>query len=78
MALMRRVAPLSMVLASLLCAACATTGGAVDEGEPVVFGEEPPAEVVPEPSLAGKARFRSWSPRRSIPWWFLRSTILAR
>ena len=52
MALMRRAAPLSMVLASLLCAACATTGGAVDEGEPVVFGEEPPAEVVPEPSLA--------------------------
>ena len=36
----------------MLCAACATTGGAVDEGEPVVFGEQPPAEVVPEPSLA--------------------------
>ena len=36
----------------MFCAACATTGGAADEGEPVVFDEAPPAEVVPEPSLA--------------------------
>ncbi len=36
----------------MFCAACATTGGAADEGEPVVFDEAPPPEVVPEPSLA--------------------------
>ena len=36
----------------MFCAACATTGGAADEGEPVVFDEAPPTEVVPEPSLA--------------------------
>jgi hypothetical protein len=45
-----------MVLAWLLCAACTTMGGAVDEGEPVIISEEPPAEelaaeAAPELSL---------------------------
>jgi hypothetical protein len=35
----------------MLCSACATTGGAYEEGEPVIVGEEPPAQEAPESSL---------------------------
>jgi hypothetical protein len=49
---LRRAAQFPTVLALALCAACTTMGGAVDEGEPVIVGEEPPAEAVPEVSLA--------------------------
>ena len=48
---MRRAAQLLAALVASLCAACATTGGAYDEGEPVFIGEEPPAQEEPEPSL---------------------------
>ena len=40
-----------MLLAALLCAGCATMGGGVEEGEPVLTSEEPPAEGAPELSL---------------------------
>jgi len=43
----RRAGRLLAVLASLLCAACATTPGAPDEGEPVFVGEEPVAQEAP-------------------------------
>jgi len=40
---------LLVVLAALLCAACASTGGAYEEeGEPVIVGEEPPAQDAQE------------------------------
>ena len=41
----RRAALLPLLLAALLCAACATTEGAYEEGEPEIVGEEP---FVPE------------------------------
>ena len=42
-----------LVLLCLLLAGCATTGGGYAEGEPVIVGEEPPAQAQeePEPSL---------------------------
>src|SRR6188472_3883456 len=54
----REAGQLVALLALLLCAGCATTGGAYDEGEPAYVAEEPaaeeqaPAEEEPTPSLA--------------------------
>ena len=47
----RRAARLPVLLAALLCAGCATMGGGVEEGEPVLTSEEPPAEGAPALSL---------------------------
>src|SRR5262245_14012315 len=41
---MRRAAQLLIAVVSALCAACATTGGAYEEGEAVVVGEESAAQ----------------------------------
>jgi hypothetical protein len=50
---MRRAGALFAVLASLLGAACGTTGGGYEEeGEPVFVGEESPVPEEPVPSLA--------------------------
>src|SRR5688572_21912641 len=45
---MMKTAALTLVLASLMCAGCATTGGGTDEYEPTVIDAEPaaPAEAV--------------------------------
>jgi hypothetical protein len=46
MSMMNKTA-LSLVLVSLLCAGCATTGGDADESEPTVIDAAPPAEAAP-------------------------------
>ncbi len=47
----RKAAQALLVLASLACAACATTEVALDEGEPVVIEEEPAPREVPAASI---------------------------
>jgi hypothetical protein len=37
--------PLTLMLVSLICAGCATTGGGTDENEPTLIDAAPPAEV---------------------------------
>jgi hypothetical protein len=44
----RQAAQVLLVLASLACAACATTETAVDEGEPLYVEEEPVIQAAPE------------------------------
>ena len=41
-----------LILASLICTACETTGGAVDEGEPVFVEEESAPQEAPEAPMA--------------------------
>jgi hypothetical protein len=43
-----RAARVLLILACLTCAACATTGGAIDEGEPVSIEEESVPQAAPE------------------------------
>jgi hypothetical protein len=40
-----------LVLASLICAGCETTGGAFEEGEPVFIGEESAPQAAPEATV---------------------------
>lgn len=40
-----RKTPLTLMLVSLICAGCATTGGGTDENEPTLIDAAPPAEV---------------------------------
>ena len=48
----RGAAPALLVLASLICTACATTGGVPDEGEPVYVEEMPVPQEAPESPVA--------------------------
>jgi len=48
----RRAAQALLILASLICTACATTGGASDEGEPVAIAEESAPQEAPEAPIA--------------------------
>jgi hypothetical protein len=48
----RRAVQALLVLASLLCTACATTGGVSDEGEPVFVGEESAPREAPGAPMA--------------------------
>jgi predicted small secreted protein len=44
----RRAVPALLILASLICTACETTGGAFEEGEPVSIGEESAPQEEPQ------------------------------
>ncbi|MEO6079561.1 MAG: hypothetical protein ABIQ86_07270 [Steroidobacteraceae bacterium] len=46
--LLRRATQALLVLVGLACAACATTAGSVDEGEPVLIGQESRPQADPE------------------------------
>jgi hypothetical protein len=48
----RRAVQALLILASLICTACGTTGGAVDEGEPVYVREESAPREAPEAPMA--------------------------
>jgi hypothetical protein len=48
----RRAIQALLILASLICAACATTGGVSDEGEPVLLAQESAPQEAPEAPMA--------------------------
>jgi len=50
---MMKTAALTLVLLSLICAGCATTGGADDENEPILIDPEPAASIEPASTDAG-------------------------